>query len=75
MKKQTLEEVLDNLYLKYKYVNEETVWVENCKNYLCINWHTFMDGNVNTHIVNCIAKYLRKYTSKPIYASDVLLSI
>ena len=37
MKKQTLEEVLDNLYLKYKCVNEETVWVENCKNYLCIN--------------------------------------
>lgn len=75
MKRKTLEEVLENLYKRYKYVNEEDVWVENCKDYVCINWHTFMDGYINMHIVRCIAKYLRKYTSKPIWAANVLLPV
>lgn len=75
MKRKALEEVLENLDERYKYISEETVWVENCKDYVCINWHTYMDAHISMHIVRCIAKYLRKYTFKPIWAANVLLPV
>ena len=75
MEKKTLEQVLEELDKRYKYIAEETVYVENCKDYVCINWNSFMSSYINWHIVRCIAKYLRKYTNKPIYAASCLLDI
>ena len=35
----------------------------------------FMDDYINMYIIRCMAKYLRKYTRKPIWAANVLLPI
>lgn len=67
MKKKTIKEVIDTLYLKYKCIGNEDVWVEITDKYICINWNSFMSSFVNMLRVKQIASYLRKFTSLPIY--------
>lgn len=67
MKKKTIKEVIDTLYLKYKCIDNEDIWVEIADKYICINWNSFMSSFVNMLRVKQIASYLRKFTSLPIY--------
>lgn len=60
---------------KYKYLQEETVFIENEENYLCINWHVYRDKYINYKMVCYIAKFLRRYTDKPIYSSFGIIHI
>ena len=39
MKKKTIKEVIDTLYLKYKCIDNEDIWVEITDKYICINWN------------------------------------
>ena len=67
MKKTTIKEVIDTLYLKYKCIDNEDLWVEITDKYICINWNSFMSSFVSMLRVKQIASYLRKFTSLPIY--------
>ena len=67
MKKKTIKEVIDTLYLKYKCIDNEDIWVEITDKYICINWNSFMSSFVSMLRVKQIASYLRKFTSLPIY--------
>lgn len=67
MKKITIEQVISTLHLRYKCINKEEFYVEKTDKYIVLNWSTFMDGRVNLLRVRQVAKYLRKYTSLPIY--------
>ena len=44
MKKKTIKEVIDTLYLKYKCIDNEDIWVEITDKYICINWNYSMCG-------------------------------
>lgn len=67
MKKITIEQVISTLCLRYKCINKEEFYVEKTDKYIVLNWSTFMDGRVNLLRVRQVAKYLRNYTSLPIY--------
>ena len=67
MKKKTIKEVIDTLYLKYKCIDNEDIWVEITDKYICINWNSYMSSFVSMLRVKQIASYLRKFTSLPIY--------
>jgi L-rhamnose mutarotase len=49
MKKKTIKEVIDTLYLKYKCIDNEDIWVEITDKYICINWNSFMSSFVSKY--------------------------
>ena len=55
MKKKTIKEVIDTLYLKYKCIDNEDIWVEITDKYICINWNSFMGSFVNMRIIESLS--------------------
>lgn len=67
--------IVEKAIEKYKYLQEETVWIECYNGIIVINWHPSMDSYISTHRVMQIAKFLRKGTDRPIYSAIGKLDI
>ena len=67
--------IVEKAIEKYQYLQKEIVWIECYNGIIVINWHHYMDGNINMECVKQIAKYIRKGTDKPIYTAIGKLEI
>lgn len=67
MRKMSLEQAISNAIDKYNILQTEDAYLRDEGNYIMIGWHVFMDKYINYYHVCCVAKFIRKYTDKPIY--------
>lgn len=59
--------VVSKAISKYKYLQEEKVYLEVHDDNIYIMWHVYMDNYISMHRVQQIANFLSKGTNLPIY--------
>lgn len=72
-----IKRIIDKAYNKYKCLQGEDFYLSFDKQHeiFVINWHTSMDGYINMERVKNVAKFVRKYSSFPIYNAYGLMNI
>lgn len=75
MRRRDLDDIIRNLYKRYKCINREDFYVENAGSHVSIYWHSFMDQYIDKGKVMCVAKFIRKFTNLPIITPIGKLSV
>ena len=70
-----LKKGIEKAIKKYKCLQERFYSIENTSSYVNIYWHPCKDRYVNVRQVIWIAKFLRRYTTKPIYSSLGIIKV
>jgi len=64
MNKEILDKLEENLYKKYKSLNNGYMFIENYEGIIVLNWNPQNDLYINYFRVGQIKKYMRKFLIK-----------